>query len=116
MIKMAPYPQWFFFPRVTLTQLQQGAYYLCLDVTQLAVELPLGCSQLVEAGDEAHHVPVRERHAASAARKHTADVAKLENTRNNIKKIHAKPENQQINTSYFVLTFMQKGSSTGCGV
>lgn len=63
---------------VTLTQLQQGAYYLRLDVRQLAVELPLGRSQLVEAGDEAHHVPVRERHTLPAAGKHIAHVTQLE--------------------------------------
>ncbi len=63
---------------VTLTQLQQGAYYLCLDVAQLAVELPLGRSQLVEAGDEAHHVPVGERHAPLTARKHIAHITQLE--------------------------------------
>lgn len=43
---------------VPLTELQQGAYDLCLNVTQLAVELPVGCSQLMEAGDEAHHILV----------------------------------------------------------
>lgn len=63
---------------MTLTQLQQGAYYLRLDVRQLAVELPLGRSQLVEAGDEAHHVPVRERHTLPAAGKHIAHVTQLE--------------------------------------
>lgn len=64
----------------SLTQLQQGAYYLRFDVTQLAVVLPLSRRQLVEAGDEAHHVPVGERHASLAAREHVADVAQLEHT------------------------------------
>lgn len=63
---------------MTLTQLQQGAYYLCLDIRQLAVELPLGRSQLVEAGDEAHNIPVRERHTLTAAGKHIAHITQLE--------------------------------------
>lgn len=61
-----------------LTQLQQGAQYLRLDVTQLTVELPLGRRQLVEAGDEAHHVPVQDQRAPLAARKHVAHITELE--------------------------------------
>ena len=34
----------------------------------------------MEAGNEAHHVPVGERHAPLAAREHVADVAQLEHT------------------------------------
>lgn len=76
---------WFWFwvllrtpPPHSLTQLQQRNQYLSLDAAQLPVEPALRGSQFMEAGDEAHHVLVRQRRTALAASKHAAHVAQLQ--------------------------------------
>lgn len=59
------------------TQAQQGVHNPGLYMAQLAVEVPFGSCQLMEAGNEAHHIGVRQGYTQATTRKHTADKTHL---------------------------------------